>query len=1094
MNHLYLPLALLLIFSACNTTDTVQNSDPAATPGPETSITAPETDADLRRIGTGLEPWTYRSDFSDRTLGAWASYPHWQDIAYNQNFRTNELVPRDPNVSLVQLVTPYSNVDNYAGAQKKLDMYLVPGASISFRYYLKTSDRPEYLKVRFAAGDYGKLDVTVPAPETNRWVWVTVDYDDFVRENPQIAGQDRVRTYVLAFLAKIPMADPDMPIYLGLDDIVYRGARPAHFRFAEPAMHKLPEFNPYIPERHYYRGDRFRLSGDLAMDADRIGLEIVRYTHRDESVYRGELRQRDGRWVLPDLRLDFPEGLYLGRLTARDAAGMEAETEFTIHIAPRNIGGQHPRLMFNREEMARVEERLQTDRFRGVYENILETARNQREQIPVESLIYDLNQFPDEDWLPTWSAWGSRIYHTGNTLRNNARAYAFHGDQEAGEYVRDVLVRLAGWPDWTHPWQTKRGRYSEHRTGSWAHRVAEAYDLIYDVMSEDERTTVRKAIMRNIVKGAHRTYVYNDNVTGNTSNWLAMILGGSLMNMAAMFQDGPDTENLEPYFTGAVMKYYNFINSVTDSEDGAWGEGFGYNNYSFSNMAYSVPSLMNVYNIDVTDPLVGTYKEFIWGGILRDRRWFEYGDSGYNINNVSNWAFLLHYHREPLLSWWYNYIKYGDESGVVPGEDRFAQHEAEVAGNESYLDVLFDTDSVEPQSAYEMDPVDVFRQVGTTVFKSGWDSDDFVFNMRTGPFYNHQHHEQGTFWLADRGETFILGNRPLSNTTYYDDPLYQPWYTAAVGASTILIDGNKHGQRVGDHHDFAPGFHDHAFIDHFLNGGIAAFSTGDIGRLYWGEVESLRRNVLYLKPSTILMLDTAMPGYEDRDVTLLYQVQRYDDIRAGQERSTITRGDAVLHIEHLAPSGSVKAEAVRTPHYLFTLRRERPLEWEGMLTVTARTEHTSGHPLVMANLFSTTEAGGTPDVRTREGEGYVAGTASGRNFVFSTRPGRLYSAEGVTTDALAFTREGDIRFAAEATDFRIDGRRILRSDVPVTFEQSGDRLSYYRSEGGRLEFGSVSEPSSVELNGESVEFRYDNRRRTVVLDVPAGEGEILLRR
>jgi hypothetical protein len=80
-----------------------------------------------------LEPWTYSSDFSDRTLGAWAAYPLWQDTAYDPNFRTNEIVPGDSNVSIVQKVTPFANVDNYAGAQKLLDMYLVPESTIRFR-------------------------------------------------------------------------------------------------------------------------------------------------------------------------------------------------------------------------------------------------------------------------------------------------------------------------------------------------------------------------------------------------------------------------------------------------------------------------------------------------------------------------------------------------------------------------------------------------------------------------------------------------------------------------------------------------------------------------------------------------------------------------------------------------------------------------------------------------------------------------------------------------------------------------------------------------------------------------------------------------
>ena len=86
-----------------------------------------------------LEQYTYSQDFETGELSAWASYPLWQDTAYDPNFRVNAIVPGDPNLSIEQLITPYTNVDNYAGAQKKLDMYLVPESTISLRYLVKTN-------------------------------------------------------------------------------------------------------------------------------------------------------------------------------------------------------------------------------------------------------------------------------------------------------------------------------------------------------------------------------------------------------------------------------------------------------------------------------------------------------------------------------------------------------------------------------------------------------------------------------------------------------------------------------------------------------------------------------------------------------------------------------------------------------------------------------------------------------------------------------------------------------------------------------------------------------------------------------------------
>jgi hypothetical protein len=134
MNHLRNVFALGAVFSA-----TLANAQlaPPVTSNPDVV----------------LEPWSYTENFEDRELGAWASYPHWQDIAYNQDFRPNEIVPGDPNISVVQKVRAFTNVDAYAGAQKLLDMYLVPGASVKFRYYLKSNTPSEYYKVRFAAGN-----------------------------------------------------------------------------------------------------------------------------------------------------------------------------------------------------------------------------------------------------------------------------------------------------------------------------------------------------------------------------------------------------------------------------------------------------------------------------------------------------------------------------------------------------------------------------------------------------------------------------------------------------------------------------------------------------------------------------------------------------------------------------------------------------------------------------------------------------------------------------------------------------------------------------------------------------------------------------
>ena len=210
---------------------------------------------------TILEPFSYQEDFETRELSAWASYPPWQDTAYDQKMRVNTMVPGDPNISVVQKMIPYTNVDNYTGALKELDMYLVPGSSVSLRYYLKTNLSPEFFTIRLAAGADKKVDYTITCPPANSWEWVTVTFSDFISRNPRLAGRDRIKVNALAVLAKFPDADPAMPIYFGLDDITVKGTRAMAFRFAEPKSFKLSEWKPYIPENHYKQGDTFTLRG-----------------------------------------------------------------------------------------------------------------------------------------------------------------------------------------------------------------------------------------------------------------------------------------------------------------------------------------------------------------------------------------------------------------------------------------------------------------------------------------------------------------------------------------------------------------------------------------------------------------------------------------------------------------------------------------------------------------------------------------------------------------------------------------------------------------------------------------------------------------
>src|SRR5690606_25357351 len=164
-----------------------------------------------------------------------------------------------------------------------------------------------------------------------------------------------------------------------------------------------------------------------------------------------------------------------------------------------------------------------------------------------------------------------------------------------------------------------------------------------------------------------------------------------------------------------------------------------------------------------------------------------------------------------------------------------------------------------------------------------------------------------------------------------------------------------------------------------------------------------------------LMLDVAVPEEKDAKVSLLYQTAKLKDINVKEGGATIVKNDATLHVLNLSPQ-KADIEVQETPHYLKTLRNTRPLEKEGMLTISNHTN--SLKPLVMANLLTTTSTGKEPDVSTKVGNGFVSGEASGKKFAFTTNLGESFEFEGFTTDALALTWNDENIFVSKATLYK----------------------------------------------------------------------------
>ncbi|MGQ9673126.1 MAG: heparinase II/III domain-containing protein [Candidatus Aminicenantales bacterium] len=1036
-----------------------------------------------------LEPFVYQEDFEEGELNAWASYPPNQDTAYDPYVYPGPIRPDEPGLCLIVRAEPPWSQDQLLGAVKLMDFILAPNFSLSFRYFIKALDRCQELTVHLPLADGRRLIYRWQNPRPNEWTemkltWEELQAQGLVSEMDKDKG---LRPTAVAITVRILKADPSCPIHFGLDDIQVCALRPKSFSFLEPEVTLLGEWQERIARRHLRPGETFRLRGTFGFEPDRASLIISEFTDRNYIVLTGQLkRDKQGVWKSEEIFVSekrWPPGLYLGTITAWIKDEIVSETKFTLFVVPVPGKSFHPRLLFSPTELGRFRERLLSPRFKSVLDRFLSRARSYREQINPEKLVFDINQFPDRDWLASLPAWyRDRLMAFREALFTNAIAHLSGRDEEAGGFIQKLLLELAAWPQWNHPWMEARGFHTYYPVGEFAEAFAVAYDAVYEILSEEERQAVRSGLLRNYIEPAYRTYVVDNQVTSNSSNWISHIAGGALLSLMAIAWDDPSLGDLEPWLTGFILKEHKYITTVF-GRDGSYGEGFRYYNFAMQSFAKTVPALKRIFHLDLSAPFLSSHQETLWASIAQKNIAFGFGDTesylkqeamawwiGGENGPMNNWAWLLELSRDATLAWLYQQLKEFD----------------------TLQEVLHETSDIEAERPDQLGDVRFFPEVGTVVFKSGWREDDFIFVFRSGPFFNHQHMDQGSFYLADHGEIF-LEERYDGEHHYYDDPVYRSHAIQAISHNTILLNRNPQSQKVGDPKGFAPGMNDQARLVHWLDGPSFAFAAGRLEKVYVDEIRLLRRNLLYIKPRAVLLIDEIVPGQSDIEVNRLFHSRWKKDISPGTEVSKIRRGEKILHLFHLAPENAVK-EVLTEPHFLCQYSA-MPLVERGYLEVSRRTE---GRKLIFADLITATREEVPPPFKIEKGDSFVLihsslndyGPEVALNLDSSVALGEWSS------DALLLAKSfADGILVVGGTILKKAGMVVLELDQPfygrLDWQKNGLLIGANQEKETAISLRVPTKPGRVVLNGRVWRnFRYDSAQGVIHLLLPAGPTQV----
>jgi|GEM_PF-584907 len=1033
------------------------------------------------------EIFSYGEDFEQGEVNAWASYPPNQDTAYDPYIYPGRIRPEETGKCLVIKAEPPWNEDQLLGAVKLLDFLLEQNFCLRFRYYLKTVDSVQEISVHLPLAEGRRLVYRKPNPATNRWEEMRLTWADLQAQGLISSSKKELRATALAIVASVAKADPAMPIYFGLDDIQIQAQRMKEFRFQEPRVVALAEWKERIPLRHYRQGEKLRLGGTFDFSPDEVSLSISYFIDRNTIISRTHLKHDSrGLWTaeIPLIPARFPAGLYVGAITARKKKSIVSQTELVIFIEDPAQKLGHPRYFTVSGDKEKFRGRLLSSRFRPVLERFLSRAKSYRDQLPLDTIVFDLDQFPVENWLASLPAWYvDRFMAFREGLMTNAVAHLSGQDEAAGPFVKALLLRLASWPSWNHPWMEARGFHTYYPLGEFAEAYALAYDAVYELLSAEERLAVRTGLWRNYIDPAYRTYVEDNQVTSNSSNWISHIAGGALVALAILAGDDPSgLADQEPWLTGFLLKMHRYITTVFGA-DGSYGEGFRYFNFAMQSLAKAVPLLKHVFHIDFSRPLRGAHQETLWTSIVEKNIAFGFGDTesylkqeaqawwiGSENGPMNNWAWLLELTRDPSLAWLYQNLKEFD----------------------TLQEVLHETGDIPAVHPSSLGNVRFFPDVGTAVFRSGWTADDFIFVFRSGPFFNHQHMDQGSFYLADHGEIFIE-ERYDGEHHYYDDPVYRTHAIQPISHNTILLNRNPQSQRVGDPKGFAAGLSDQARLFHWLETPDFAFVTGSLERVYLERVQKLRRNVLFLKPRAIVLVDEVVPARVDVEVNRLFHTRWKKDIALGKNRSLIQKNGKTLFLFHLSPEEAVK-EILNEPHFLCQFSA-RPLVERGYLQVSARTK---GQKLVLADLLTATASGAEPALQVfpTSTSVEIRSTIGDKKKVAILSLGSAVSLGSWSSDAILLA-------SSSSDEVLVAGATTLRQAGQVVFESSSPCHGYYRrnekgiffevnqDEETKVSIYFPSRPRQILINGQAVRHPvYDENRKCLSLTLSPGPKRI----
>ncbi len=448
----------------------------------------------------------------------------------------------------------------------------------------------------------------------------------------------------------------------------------------------------------------------------------------------------------------------------------------------------HPRLLFGPKELAGFRDAVASDPAHCTWSTFYEKSVLpwMDREIMTEPVGYPNHQRVAPVWRQTYIDCQEQIY----AIRHLAIGGHVTGNAEMLERARAWLLETASWDP--------MGTTSRAYTDEWAYRVCVAlawgYDWLHGELTEDERSTVRAALLARtrdvadhaIVNANIQLFPYDSHAVRSVS---AVIIPACI----AMFDEEPEARDWLDY----AIEFLYTVYSPWGDADGGWAEG---PHYWMTGMAYltEAANLLKAFTgINVYErPFFQKTGDMPLYTKAPDTRRATFGDDstmgdlpclkiGYNLRQFAGVT------GNGAYQWYYDEIKRND-----PGTEMMFY-------NYGWWDLNFDElvyqslwPTVEAAPPSDDDKLRWFKGIGWAAIqhRMGDPKEHLQFVFKSSPFgsISHSHGDQNAFCLAAYGEDLAI------QSGYYvafNSTMHQAWRKQTVSKNAILINGK--GQYAG---------------------------------------------------------------------------------------------------------------------------------------------------------------------------------------------------------------------------------------------------------------------------------------------------------